>query len=63
MIRRDLADMNEVNTCLALHAVANIASLEMAEVLAEEVLKLLVSPYVYVLTSGPRHRLYRRRRP
>lgn len=63
MIRRDLADMNEVNTCLALHAVANIASLEMAEALAEEVLKLLVSPYVSVLTSGPRQQLYKKRQP
>lgn len=45
-IRKDLADMNEVFTCLALHAVANMGSLAMAEALAEDVLKLLVSPYV-----------------
>ncbi|PKI84683.1 hypothetical protein MVES_000948 [Malassezia vespertilionis] len=42
-IKKDLADMSEVNTCLALHVVANIASEEMVEALSEHVLVLLVS--------------------
>ena len=43
-VRKDLESYNEVHTCLALHAVANVGSLEMAESLSEDVLKLLVSP-------------------
>lgn len=47
-IRRDLADRNEANTCLALHALASVHDVGVAEALAEDVLKLVVSPYVVV---------------
>lgn len=45
-IRKDLDDQNEVNNCLALHAIANIGGKEMAESLAEDVHRLLISQYV-----------------
>ncbi|WFD30397.1 hypothetical protein MSPP1_001416 [Malassezia sp. CBS 17886] len=59
-IRKDLASMDEVNTCLALHAVANIGSLEMVEALAEDVLKLLLSPCVVKKAALTVVRMYRR---
>lgn len=43
-IRKDLDDNNEVNNCLALHAIANIGGKEMAESLTEDVHRLLISP-------------------
>ncbi|KAF9785850.1 adaptin N terminal region-domain-containing protein [Thelephora terrestris] len=43
-IRKDLDENNEVNNCLALHAIANVGSNEMAEALAEDVHRLLISP-------------------
>ncbi|TIA99120.1 hypothetical protein E3P96_03009 [Wallemia ichthyophaga] len=43
-IRKDLDDLNEVNNCLALHAIANIGGIEMAEALAEDVHRSLISP-------------------
>jgi AP-2 complex subunit alpha len=43
-IRKDLDDMNEINNCLALHAIANIGGREMAESLATDVHRLLISP-------------------
>ncbi|EJD47783.1 Adaptor protein complex AP-2 alpha subunit [Auricularia subglabra TFB-10046 SS5] len=43
-IRKDLDENNEVNNCLALHAIANVGSQEMAEALAEDVHRLLISP-------------------
>lgn len=43
-IRKDLDDMNEVNNCLALHAIANIGGMEMAEALSEDVHRSLISP-------------------
>lgn len=43
-IRKDLDDMNEVNNCLALHAIANIGGVEMAEALSEDVHRALISP-------------------
>ncbi|EIW86711.1 Adaptor protein complex AP-2 alpha subunit [Coniophora puteana RWD-64-598 SS2] len=43
-IRKDLHENNEVNNCLALHAIANVGSSEMAEALAEDVHRLLISP-------------------
>lgn len=46
-IRKDLDENNEVNNCLALHAIANVGSNEMAEALAEDVHRLLISPYAY----------------
>jgi len=45
-IRKDLEDMNEIVNCLALHAIANIGGREMAESLANDVHRLLVSGYV-----------------
>ncbi|PWN24370.1 Adaptor protein complex AP-2 alpha subunit [Jaminaea rosea] len=43
-IRKDLDDLNEVHNCLALHAIANIGGSEMAETLAPDVHRLLISP-------------------
>nr|OQO23996.1 hypothetical protein B0A51_08885 [Rachicladosporium sp. CCFEE 5018] len=43
-IRKDLADHNELNNCLALHAIANVGSKEMAEALCSDVHRLLISP-------------------
>ncbi|KAF8950913.1 hypothetical protein BGZ46_004255, partial [Entomortierella lignicola] len=43
-IRKDLDDHNEIHNCLALHAIANIGGREMAESLAGDVHRLLVSP-------------------
>lgn len=43
-IRKDLDEYNEVNNCLALHAIANIGGKEMAEALAGDVHRLLISP-------------------
>lgn len=43
-IRKDLDDLNEVNNCLALHAIANIGGTEMAETLGPDVHRLLISP-------------------
>ena len=45
-IRKDLNDNNEISNCLALHAIANVGGQEMAEALAEDVHRLLISPYV-----------------
>lgn len=45
-IRKDLDENNEINNCLALHAIANVGGSEMAEALAEDVHRLLISPYV-----------------
>lgn len=36
--------MNEINNCLALHAIANIGGREMAESLGPDVHRLLISP-------------------
>ena len=47
-IRKDLDENNEVNNCLALHAIANVGGSEMAEALAEDVHRLLISPCVCV---------------
>ncbi|KAM0791971.1 hypothetical protein ACM66B_000474 [Microbotryomycetes sp. NB124-2] len=43
-IRKDLDDMNEQVNCLALHAIANVGGAEMAEALAGDVHRLLISP-------------------
>ncbi|KAK4705764.1 AP-2 complex subunit alpha, partial [Phenoliferia sp. Uapishka_3] len=43
-VRKDLDEMNETNNCLALHAIANIGGAEMAETLAGDVHRLLISP-------------------
>lgn len=43
-IRKDLDENNEVHNSLALHAIANVGSNEMAEALAEDVHRLLISP-------------------
>lgn len=43
-IRKDLADINELNNCLALHAIANVGGKEMGEALCADVHRLLISP-------------------
>lgn len=43
-IRKDLLDMNELNNCLALHAIATVGGREMGEALSSEVHRLLISP-------------------
>lgn len=43
-IRKDLADYNELNNCLALHAIANVGGKEMGEALAADVHRLLIAP-------------------
>lgn len=43
-IRKDLMDQNELNNCLALHAIANVGSKEMGEALSTDVHRLLISP-------------------
>lgn len=43
-IRKDLDSNNEVDNCLALHAIANVGGSEMAEALFEDVYRLLISP-------------------
>jgi AP-2 complex subunit alpha len=51
-IRKDLDSNTEVDNCLALHAIANVGGSEMAEALAEDVHRLLISPFVaYQLLS------------
>ncbi|KAJ7786309.1 armadillo-type protein [Mycena metata] len=40
----DLDGNNEVDNCLALHAIANVGGSEMAEALSEDVHRLLISP-------------------
>jgi AP-2 complex subunit alpha len=45
-IRKDLLDMNELNNCLALHAIATVGGREMGEALSSDVHRLLISPYV-----------------
>lgn len=45
-IRKDLDSNNEIDNCLALHAIANVGGSEMAEALVEDVHRLLISPYV-----------------
>lgn len=42
-IRKDLLDHNEINNCLALHAVANVGGREMGEALSGDVHRLLIS--------------------
>ncbi|KAF2280177.1 Adaptor protein complex AP-2 alpha subunit [Westerdykella ornata] len=43
-IRKDLLDHNELNNCLALHAIANVGGKEMGEALSPDVHRLLISP-------------------
>ncbi|GAA5929074.1 hypothetical protein JCM3775_006728 [Rhodotorula graminis] len=43
-IRKDLDEMNETTNCLALHAIANVGGPDMAEALAPDVHRLLISP-------------------
>ena len=43
-IRKDLDSMDEATNCLALHAIANIGGKEMADSLAVDVHRLLISP-------------------
>lgn len=48
-IRKDLDSNNEIDNCLALHAIANVGGSEMAEALVEDVHRLLISPFVELL--------------
>ncbi|CAI6340014.1 unnamed protein product [Periconia digitata] len=43
-IRKDLMGHNELNNCLALHAIANVGGKEMGEALSGDVHRLLISP-------------------
>jgi AP-2 complex subunit alpha len=51
-IRKDLNDLNELNNCLALHAIANVGGREMGQALSGDVHRLLISPYAQFLTSA-----------
>jgi AP-2 complex subunit alpha len=42
-IGKDLEDHNEINNCLALHAIANLGGKEMAEALSASVFRTMVS--------------------
>jgi hypothetical protein len=54
-IRKDLDSNNEIDNCLALHAIANVGGSEMAEALVEDVHRLLISPCVtHSLLNVPR---------
>lgn len=44
-MRKDLEDLNEINICLALQAIANLGGREIAESLAADVFKVLASGY------------------
>ena len=63
-IRKDLADINELNNCLALHAIANVGSREMGEALCADVHRLLISatskPFVKKKAALTLLRLYRK---
>jgi AP-2 complex subunit alpha len=43
-IMKDLDDTNEINCCLALHAIANLGGKEMAEALGENVYRAMITP-------------------
>ena len=45
-IRKDMDANNEIDNCLALHAIVNVGRSEIAEALVEDVHRLLISPYV-----------------
>jgi AP-2 complex subunit alpha len=47
-IRKDLLDHNELNNCLALHAIANVGGKELGEALSAEVHRLLISPLAVI---------------
>lgn len=51
-IRKDLESHSEINNCLALHAIANVGGEEMAESLAPDVHRLLISPCVKCFLSN-----------
>ncbi len=42
-VRKDLDDHNEINNCLALHAIATLGGKEMAEALSENVYRAMIS--------------------
>jgi AP-2 complex subunit alpha len=50
-IKKDLAENSEISNCLALHAIANVGGNEMADALAEDVHRLLISPCVCLLPT------------
>ena len=42
-LRKDLEDYNEINNCLALHAISTLGGKEMAEALSDGVYRALIS--------------------
>ena len=46
-LRKDLLNHNELNNCLALHAIANVGGREIGEALSGDVHSLLISAYVF----------------
>lgn len=50
-MKKDLEDSNEINNCLALQAIANLGGREMAESLANDVFKILMSRWVVVVDA------------
>ena len=46
-LRKDLLNHNELNNCLALHAIANVGGREIGEALSGDVHSLLISPFVF----------------
>ncbi|WVR09438.1 hypothetical protein IAU60_006505 [Kwoniella sp. DSM 27419] len=62
--RKDLDDHNEINNCLALHAIATLGGKEMAEALAENVYRAMISqtstPFVKKKAALTLLRLYRK---
>ncbi|WVQ95122.1 hypothetical protein IAU59_002216 [Kwoniella sp. CBS 9459] len=62
--RKDLEDHNEINNCLALHAIATLGGKEMAEALGENVYRAMISqastPFVKKKAALTLLRLYRK---
>ena len=54
-IRKDLESNDEINNCLALHAIATLGGKEMAEALGEAVYRALISQYVKYQSLRERH--------
>lgn len=50
-IQKDLNIMNDYFTCLALNCIATVGGTTMCDALANDVFKLLISPYVFLLHS------------
>ncbi|KAJ3338982.1 hypothetical protein HDU93_008805 [Gonapodya sp. JEL0774] len=62
-LRKDLEDANEINVCLALHCIANVGGREMAESLAIDVERVMVSssrPFIKKKAALTLLRLFRK---